>query len=63
MWVEVALGLAGLFAALYLYMTRNYGFFKARGVKHVKPVFPWGSPMTKEVTLGKTKWTFRCNVH
>ncbi len=43
MFVTVLVLLAGLLAAFYFYMTRNHGYFSARGLAHVPPVFPWGS--------------------
>ena len=42
MWVNVLLFLVAVATAVYFYLTRNFGWFKARGVYEHEPAFPFG---------------------
>ena len=43
MWLEILLLLSSLFLYLYWYVTKHFGYFKARGVAEATPTFPFGS--------------------
>ena len=55
--------LACLLATVYFWMTKNYGFWKARGVSGSTPTFPYGNaygPPFKD-TLGFENWMYNTN--
>ena len=51
MIVEVALVLIGLCAYFYHCVTKQFDFFKKRGVPYLIPSFPFGSSCAKEWML------------
>ena len=53
MWVEVLLFLVAAATAAYLYITRNVGWFKARGVCEHDYSFPCGTPEFVQAMQGK----------
>ena len=54
MWVNVLVFLATAASAAYLYLRRNFGWFRARGVAEHDPALPFGTPEFNEVIKGKT---------
>ena len=54
MWVNVLLFLLALVTAAYFYLTRNVGWFKARGIGEIDYVFPFGCQEMKQTVMGKT---------
>ena len=62
-WIFTPLPLAVLACALatvYFYMTRNYGFWKARGVSGPTPTFPYGNAYGPPFTdfIGFDDWIY-----
>ena len=53
MWVNVLLFIAAVLAAIYYYLTRNYGWFKDRGVHEHEPTLPFGSTEANQLVMGK----------
>ena len=53
MWVNVLLFIAAVLAAIYYYLTRNYGWFKDRGVHEYEPTLPFGNPEANQLIMGK----------
>lgn len=53
MWLELGLGLAGLLVWAYLYLTKDYGYFKARGITEDPATFPFGSDVAWKSITGK----------
>ena len=43
MWIEILLGLLGLLALFYWWLTTKWDFWTKQGVYQIKPVFPLGS--------------------
>lgn len=59
MLLEILLLVFSLFLYLYWYITKNFGYFKERGITEDKPVFPFGSsPMWALMTRKTTLMTF-----
>ena len=57
MWMNVILLLVAAVTSAYYYMTRRFGWFKARGIEEYDPKFPFGSPNTWELFTGKRGFT------
>ena len=53
MWVNILLFLATLLIAVYWLVTRNYGWFKARGVHEHEGAFPMGCAESNQAVTGK----------
>ena len=53
MWVNVLLFLVAVATAVYFYLTRNFGWFRARGVHEHDPAFPFGCAETNQQLVGK----------
>ena len=53
MWVNVLLFLVAVATAAYFYITRNFGWFKARGVYEHEPAFPFGCAEANQQLMGK----------
>lgn len=53
MWLNILIFVAASVSALYFYLTRNFGWFEARGIKEHDPTFPFGSLETKEMFQGR----------
>ena len=43
MWIEILLGLLGLLALFYWWLTTKWDFWTKQGIYQIKPVFPVGS--------------------
>ena len=43
MWIEIILGLIGLFGLFYWWITSKWDFWTKKGVYQIKPIFPVGS--------------------
>ena len=43
MWIEILLGLLGLLAFFYWWLTTKWDFWTKQGIYQIKPVFPVGS--------------------
>ena len=43
MWIEILLGLLGLLALFYWWLTTKWDFWTKQGIYQIKPVFPLGS--------------------
>jgi len=56
MIVEAVLVIVALFAYFYHYVTRQFDFFKARGVPFLTPSFPFGSSCAKDMIMGKISY-------
>jgi cytochrome P450 family 6 len=54
MWITVLVLSASFVLLLYLYFTRNYGSYKAKGCTEMKPTFPFGSSNVWDLYTGKT---------
>ena len=57
MWVNVLLFLVAVATAAYLYIRRNVGWFKARGIYENEFVFPYGSSQVKKAFQGKISFS------
>ena len=53
MWVNVLLFLVAVLTAVYFYLTRNFGWFRAHGIHEHDPAFPFGCSEMNQATLGK----------
>ena len=53
MWLTVLVLSASFVGLLYLYFTRNYGSYAARGYAEMKATFPLGSAPTWDLCLGR----------
>ena len=53
MWVNVLLFLAAAATAAYFYLTRHFGWFKARGVHEHDAALPFGCPEVNQVFMGQ----------
>lgn len=53
MLLEILLCLLALLLLLYWYITQPFDFFRARGIFHLKPSFPVGSPEVWDVLKRK----------
>ena len=53
MWIEIVLLVLSLFLVLYVYITKNYGYFKKRGFSEAEGTFPFGSDPIWKLMLGK----------
>ena len=53
MGVNVFLFIAAVLAAIYYYLTRNYGWFKDRGVHEHELSLPFGSAEANQVLMKK----------
>ena len=53
MWVNVLLFLVAVATAVYLYLTRNFGWFKAHGVFEHDAALPFGCAEANEVFMGR----------
>ena len=57
MWVNVLLLLVGLAIAGYIYLTRNFGWFKALGVHEHDPCLPFGCSELNNAMIGRVAFT------
>ena len=53
MWANVLLFLVAVVTAVYFYLTKNVGWFKARGVCEHDAALPFGCPEVKQVVMGQ----------
>lgn len=53
MWIEILLVTLSLLLYLYWYITKDWGYFKARGITEDTPVFPFGSSGLWKLMSGK----------
>jgi len=53
MFLEVFLFLCLLFSLFYWHCTKQFGFFKIRGIPFAEPSFPFGSSNAKQALMGK----------
>jgi len=53
MFLEVFLLVCLLFALFYRHCTKQFNFFKIRGIPYAEPSFPFGSNNAKEMLLGE----------
>nr|AIL94161.1 cytochrome P450 CYP3025A2 [Tigriopus japonicus] len=56
MWVELIIILIGLLFSWYLYMTRKYNYFKAKGIPYMEPCFPFGSNNMYKTFTGQSSF-------
>jgi len=56
MLVEIALVLLSLLLVLYWYITKNFGYFKSRGLAESPGTFPFGSKRMKDLMLRRTNF-------
>ena len=57
MWMNVFLFLVAAATAAYFYITRKFGWFKARGVYEHDPAFPFGCHEVNQTMMGKVAFT------
>ena len=57
MWVNVLLFLMAVATAAYLYIRRNVGWFKSRGIYENEFVFPYGSSQVKKGFRGEISFS------
>ena len=62
MWVNVLIFLIAVATAAYFYLTRNFGWFKARGVYEHDPSFPFGNPETNQAMMGRVNFARLSNL-
>ena len=53
MWANVLLFLVAVVTAVYFHLTKNVGWFKARGVCEHDAALPFGCPEVKQVVMGQ----------
>ena len=53
MWVNMLLFLGAVATAVYWYLTRNFGWFKSRGIYEHDTVFPMGCPEANQLVMGQ----------
>jgi hypothetical protein len=59
MWLHILLFVIGLITFSYWYLTKEFGYFKARGICEPPASFPFGSEPAKRIFTGKlSTWTF-----
>jgi len=56
MLIEILLAIVLFCAWFYHYVTKQFDFFKKRGIPFAKPSFPYGSKNAAEVLTGKTSF-------
>ena len=57
MLINVVLFLVAVLFCAHFYITKKFGWFKARGIHEYEPAFPFGSPNTWELFSGKRGFT------
>jgi len=57
MIIELCLCLLAVLMYVYYEITKQFGFFKDRGIPYAKPSFPFGSPAYWKLLLGKISFT------
>jgi len=57
MIIEICLCLLAVFVYAYYEITKQFGFFKDRGIPYAQPSFPFGSPAYWKLFLGKISFT------
>ena len=53
MWVNVLFFLGSLVVAAYWYLTRNFGWFRARGIYEHDNAFPMWCPEANQIMMGR----------
>ena len=55
MWLNILLFFIGVFTFFYWYITKEFGYFKARGVVEAPASFPFGSEPARNMFTGKNQ--------